>query len=83
AVRGWGEAGVSAGAGGAVGMRATPPAASLFKQAAGGIFPVFRVSTETVALQAACTIAVGIAAAIVPAWQAARVRVVEGLRAIG
>lgn len=69
--------------GGALGMLAMPPAASLFKQATGGVFPVFNVSANTYMLQAACALAVGIAAAIVPAWQAARVRVVEGLRAIG
>ncbi|RBB33370.1 ABC transporter permease [Burkholderia reimsis] len=79
----FGESVVIAVAGGGLGIFATPPAASLFKQAAGGIFPVFKVSTGTVALQAACSVAVGFAAAIVPAWQAARVRVVEGLRAIG
>ncbi|AWU98585.1 ABC transporter permease [Burkholderia sp. JP2-270] len=79
----FGESVVIAVAGGGLGILATPPAASLFKQAAGSIFPVFRVSAETVMLQAACSVAVGIAAAIVPAWQAARVRVVEGLRAIG
>ena len=78
----FGESVVIAVAGGGRDL-ATPPAASLFKQAAGGIFPVFKVSTETVVLQAACSVAVGFAAAIVPAWQAARVRVVEGLRAIG
>ncbi|RQT62744.1 ABC transporter permease [Burkholderia cepacia] len=79
----FGESVVIAVAGGGLGILATPPAASLFKQAAGSIFPVFKVSTGTVALQAACSVAVGFAAAIVPAWQAARVRVVEGLRAIG
>ncbi|VWC40783.1 ABC transporter permease [Burkholderia lata] len=79
----FGESVVIAVAGGGLGILATSPAASLFKQAAGGIFPVFKVSTETVVLQAACSVAIGFAAAIVPAWQAARVRVVEGLRAIG
>ncbi|AOJ12277.1 ABC transporter permease [Burkholderia vietnamiensis] len=79
----FGESVVIAAAGGALGMLATPPAATLFKHAAGGIFPVFKVSAATMALQAACSVAVGVAAALVPAWQAARVRVVEGLRAIG
>ncbi|MGS0892627.1 ABC transporter permease [Burkholderia stagnalis] len=79
----FGESIVIATLGGGLGMLATPAAASLFKQAAGSIFPVFRVSAETAALQAACALAVGVAAALVPAWQAARVRVVEGLRAIG
>lgn len=69
--------------GGALGMLLTPPAASFFKQAVGGVFPVFTVSHETMAMQAACAVVVGLAAAIVPAVQAARVRIVEGLRAIG
>ncbi len=55
----------------------------MFKQATGGVFPVFNVSGETAGLQAACALVVGLAAAIVPALQAARVRIVEGLRAIG
>ncbi|RZT42162.1 ABC transporter permease [Cupriavidus agavae] len=69
--------------GGAIGMLLTPPAASFFKQAVGGVFPVFTVSHDTMAMQAACALVVGMAAAIVPAVQAARVRIVEGLRAIG
>jgi putative ABC transport system permease protein len=69
--------------GGALGMLATPPAASFFKQATGGVFPVFVVSHQTMLLQAACALVVGLAAAIIPAMQAARVRIVEGLRAIG
>ncbi|MBN3818322.1 FtsX-like permease family protein [Paraburkholderia sp. Se-20369] len=79
----FGESLVIAAIGGSLGMLAMPPAAHLFKQATGGVFPVFNVSARTFALQAACSLAVGIAAALVPAWQAARVRVVEGLRAIG
>jgi len=69
--------------GGSLGMLATPPVASLFKQAVGGVFPVFSVSRETAQSQAACALVVGIAAGIAPAVQAARVRIVEGLRAIG
>ncbi len=69
--------------GGSLGILATPPAASLFKQATAGVFPVFHVSRETMLLQAACALVVGITAAIIPALQAARVRIVDGLRAIG
>lgn len=79
----FGESLVIAAIGGSLGMLAMPPAAHLFKQATGGVFPVFNVSAQTFALQAACSLAVGVAAALMPAWQAARVRVVEGLRAIG
>lgn len=69
--------------GGGLGILATPPVASLFKQAAGGVFPVFKVSGETMALQAVCALVIGLAAAVMPALQAARVRIAEGLRAIG
>ena len=69
--------------GGGLGLALTPTAAAAFKSLAGGIFPVFAVSTETLAAQAACALAVGVLAAIVPAMRAARVRVVDGLRAVG
>ena len=79
----FGESCVICAIGGGLGIAATPPVAAAFKQFAGGFFPVFTVSTTTLGLQAACAVAVGIIAAIVPAVQAARVRIVEGLRAIG
>lgn len=69
--------------GGGIGILATPPLAEVFKHATGGVFPVFRVSHETMLLQATCAFVVALAAAIVPAVQASRVRIVEGLRAIG
>ena len=70
-------------AGGGLGILLTPGAAAAFKQAAGGIFPIFKVSEGTLLMQVACAVAVGVAAAIVPALRASRVRIVEGLRAIG
>ena len=79
----FGESMIISAFGGALGMLLTPPAARFFKQAVGGVFPVFTVSHETMMMQAACALVVGLAAAIVPAVQAARVRIVEGLRAIG
>jgi len=69
--------------GGALGLWLTPYAAAGFKQAAGGIFPIFAVSQTTWMAQVACAAAVGIVAAIVPALQASRVRIVEGLRSVG
>lgn len=69
--------------GGGAGLWLTPYAAAGFKQAVGGIFPIFAVSQSTVMAQALCAFAVGVAAAIVPAVQASRVRIVEGLRAMG
>jgi putative ABC transport system permease protein len=69
--------------GGGFGLVLTPLAASGFKKAAGGIFPVFQVSNQTVLLQICCALLIGVAAAVVPALRAARVRIVDGLRAIG
>ncbi|HSU76684.1 MAG TPA: ABC transporter permease [Burkholderiales bacterium] len=68
--------------GGALGVAATVPTALAFKKMV-SIFPVFAVSPDTLWAQAACAGAVALAAAIVPATRAARVRIVEGLRAIG
>jgi len=70
------------GLGGAIGIAATVPVAAAFKKMV-SIFPVFAVSGETLWAQAACAAAVALAAAVVPAVRAARVRIVEGLRAIG
>jgi len=69
--------------GGALGILATFPAAAAFKAAMGTLFPVFRVAPETVALQAACAVAVGGLAALLPSIRAARVKIVDGLRHIG
>ena len=69
--------------GGGLGLWLTPYAAAGFKQAAGGMFPIFAVSQTTLVAQVLCAAAVGIVAAIVPALQASRVRIVEGLRAVG
>ncbi|WP_244850900.1 ABC transporter permease [Caballeronia sp. SL2Y3] len=69
--------------GGGIGILATPPAAVVFQHATGGVFPVFKVSHETMLLQGACAFVIALSAAIVPAVQASRVRIVEGLRAIG
>ena len=76
-----GESLLICGLGGALGMALTIPAAAFFKSVA-AIFPIFSVSTETLLAQAACALAVALAAAVVPAIRAARVRIVDGLRAI-
>jgi len=43
----------------------------------------FRVSEETIAMQLVAALVIGVVAAAVPAWNAARIRIVDGLRAIG
>jgi putative ABC transport system permease protein len=67
--------------GGGLAIAASGPVAAAFKHAV-NIFPVFAVSTQTLWMQAACAAIVAIVAAVIPAIQASRVRIVEGLRAI-
>ncbi len=68
--------------GGALGILLTFPLAEAFGAQMGTLFPVFSVSRETVLMQAAAAVLVGVVAAGVPAWRAARVRIVDGLRAV-
>ena len=70
-------------AGAALGIAATFPVSAAFAAQMGTLFPVFEVSGETVALQIACAAVVGVAAGLLPGQRAARVKIVEGLRAIG
>jgi putative ABC transport system permease protein len=69
-------------AGGAIGIAATFPAAAAFASKMGTLFPVFQVSTQTVALQIGAALVVGTIAAIAPSIRASRVRIAEGLRAV-
>ena len=70
-------------AGGLLGIALTFPLAQAFAHTIGSILAGFKVSEETVVMQFAAAVIVGVVAAAVPAWRAARVRIVEGLRAIG
>jgi len=79
----FGESLAIAGLGCAIGIGLTFPVGDWFAQKMGTLFPVFEVSTETVALQLGCAVAVGAIAAAFPALRAARVRIADGLRAIG
>jgi len=69
--------------GGLAGVALTFPVARAFADQMGSLFPVFRVSGETVLLQIACALMVGTVAALFPGWRAARVKIVDGLRSIG
>ena len=79
----FGESLAIAAIGAAIGAALTFPVAEWFAARVGTLFPVFAVSGETLLLQAACAVAVGVIAALVPGWRAARVRIVDGLRSIG
>ena len=70
-------------AGAALGVALTFPVAGWFGTEMGTFFPVFEVGGATVALQVACAVVVGVAAALLPGQRAARLKIVDGLRAIG
>jgi len=70
-------------AGGLAGIALTFPLARAFAEAMGALFPIFFVSDETVVMQFAAALAIGVVAAGLPAWRAARIRIVDGLRAVG
>jgi putative ABC transport system permease protein len=70
-------------AGGLLGVALTFPAAETFARTIGSILAGFRVSSETIFMQLAAASVIGVVAAAIPAWRAARVRIVDGLRAIG
>jgi len=69
-------------AGGVLGVLVTLPIADAFGSAMGSLFPVFFVSRETMLLQLAAALLVGVVAALIPAWRAAQVRIVDGLRSV-
>lgn len=66
--------------GGAIGMALSFPVVATFKSVAGSIFPVFRLSQETLWWQVGAVLVVGVLAAILPAIRSARIRIVDGLR---
>jgi len=69
--------------GGVLGVAATFPLADAFASTVGSILAGFKVSRDTVMLQLLAALVIGVVAAAIPAWRAARVRIVDGLRAIG
>jgi putative ABC transport system permease protein len=79
----FGESVLIALVGGAAGCLLTFPVARAFVSQMGTLFPVFNVSHETVLMQFGAAAVVGIVAALVPSVRASRVRIVDGLRAMG
>ena len=69
--------------GGLFAVLLTIPIAEVFGGAMGTLFPVFFVSHETMLMQVGAALIVGFVASAVPAWRASRVRIVDGLRAVG
>jgi len=69
--------------GAGVGIALTFPVAQGFADAVGAILSGLAISRETMLMQVGAGLLVGVIAAIVPAWRAARIRIVDGLRTIG
>ena len=69
--------------GGIIGIALTFPLARAFGDAMGSLFPIFFVGEQTVIMQIVAATVIGVVAAAIPAWRAARVRIVDGLRAVG
>ncbi len=69
--------------GGITGIILTFPAAMGFSLAVGKFFPVFNITGETLYLNMAVTVTVGLLAGIFPAYRAVTVQIAEGLRRIG
>ena len=76
----FGESLVIALLGGGLGLALTLPVAAAFAQSVGTLFPVFRVSELTMALQLLASVVVGLVAAAWPAWKMSRISIVNGLR---
>ena len=79
----FGESLLIAALGGLAGLLLTLPLAGAFRAAVGTLFPVFQVSTLTMALQLAAALGVGLVAAAWPAWRMSRIDIVAGLRHVG
>jgi putative ABC transport system permease protein len=75
-----GESLLIAGLGGLLGLAATLPLAAGFANAAGTLFPMFRVSETTMVLQLLAALLIGVVAAAWPAWKMSRIDIVNGLR---
>lgn len=66
-----------------IGIIFTFPTAKVFGDTMGTYFPVFNVTTKTICLNIAASLLVGLVAAIIPTWRAAKIRIADGLRRIG
>jgi putative ABC transport system permease protein len=79
----FGEAMMLSLVGAGIGILLTFPVAKGFGAATSAVFAVFKVSSTTLLLQVVCAVVVGFAAALVPGWRSARIKIVDGLRHVG
>ncbi|HNS15069.1 MAG TPA: FtsX-like permease family protein [Syntrophorhabdaceae bacterium] len=69
-------------AGCTAGMIATFPAAAAFAKAMGTFFPVFNVDADTLYLDIAFSLIVGLLAAVVPTYRSLKTGIADGLRTV-
>jgi putative ABC transport system permease protein len=80
----FGEALMLALIGAGIGILLTFPVAQGFAASpAGAVFAVFKVSQDTVLMQLASALVVGVIASLVPGWRSANIKIVDGLRHVG
>ncbi|MBW1916902.1 MAG: ABC transporter permease [Deltaproteobacteria bacterium] len=69
--------------GGIIGLALSFPAAHVFRTALSQYFRIFNISSVTLIAGLLTSLGVGVVSAIIPAWQAARLSIAEGLRRLG
>lgn len=79
----FGESIVIALAGGIAGVACTFPAAHWIETELSQFFPVFSIAPETIMMDLAAALVVGVVAGIFPTWRGATIRIADGLRRIG
>jgi len=67
----------------AIGMALTFPVSKAFGEQLSNFFPVFHVARETLWLDFAAALVIGLVSGIFPAWRAVTIRIADGLRRIG
>lgn len=67
----------------AVGIALTFPVAKAFAAAMSSFIPVFNVEMETLYLDVAASVVIGVVAAVIPTYRAMTIRIADGLRRIG
>lgn len=66
-----------------LGIACTFPAAHAFGTELSIFFPIFHVSNQTLLMDLAAAVIIGIVAGIFPTWRSIRIRIADGLRRIG
>jgi putative ABC transport system permease protein len=69
--------------GGAIGLALTFPVAGAFAKLFPTFFPIFNVETVTIVMAVGVALLAGVVAALFPSFRAVRMKIVDGLRAIG